>query len=345
MNGLAVRLGRGPFALTARRCVAVAAVPTLVAAVAGFVAWRVAPPDVGTEQVAAAASPWLVLPLLVAAATVAFTAALTWPTFALGRPGRALVDRVHRGALGGAGAATAGALAAQLVLVLPLATVFALALGAPATAAVLLPLVAEREPLLDARRPRLAFAVGTDAPVHELWLRPVAGLPAGGFEDASVELFADGERLAAAVAFADTQQLVRVPFAARRIRELHLVHAGGTIPLLFPPGAATLVRAAGHAGLANGAWLAAASLVPVFVALALGCCCGRVAGVATVLTVIGGALVVQTIGGVGPFDGAVVARMRGHWLGPTLFPDSAASLAVGALAMIVAMQKRREVRR
>jgi hypothetical protein len=339
--------GRGALALCFRRCLRAAALPTALAAACGLVGWRVSAPELGGENAPAAASPWLALPLLVAAAACALAAATFWPTFALGRPGRSLVDRVQRGPLRGAGAAVAGALLAQLVLTLPVATVVGQLLGAPATVTATVPLAAPARPVLDAQRPELTFAVADPAPMRELWLRPLAGLPGGALHGTTVDVLADGERLQGPpVAFLDTRQLLRVAFAPRAIRELRLVHTGGTVPLWFPDGAATLVRAEGHGALANGLWLALATLLPAFVALALGCACGRVAALPTVLTVVAGALFVQTVGGLGPFDGALLARMRGAWLpaGP-LFRDGAASLAVGALAMILAMLSRREVAR
>jgi hypothetical protein len=296
----------------------------------------------GSETAPGAASPWLLLPLLVAATACTFAAALFWPTFALRRPGRAWVDRAQRGPLRGAGAAIAGALLAQCVLTVPLAIVLAPVLGAPAAAQLHVDLPPPAVPVIDAQHARLQFVVPTHEAIGELQLRPQVGLPSGAWIGTTLDVLVDGERLpAGTVPIADDRQLARVTFASRVVRELTLVHTGGTVPLVFTPGTASVVGSDAHATAANAAWLALLALAPSFVALALGVFCGRAAGTPTVVAVVLAALLVQLVAGVGPFGNALLALFRGQWLGAeVVFQRCAPSLAVGCVAMILAMFRR-----
>lgn len=336
---------RGPLGLSCRRCLTVVAPPTLVAALAaGLLHWLL-PPQLGDDRAPAAASPWLALPMVVAAMGCAVVAAVFWPTFARARPGRDWVDRAQRGWTGGIGGAIAGALLAQFVLTLPLTTVLAALLGAPGAAHSHVALRASTLPVLDAQRPRLTFPVPTGEAVGEVWLRPLVGLPSGAWQGTTVDVFADGERLPAlGGAFVDNRQLARVRFPGRTIRELTVVHTAGTLPLLFEEQSIGVVGDADHSNLANGALLALLALLPTFVALALAGCCGLAAGLATVLAVVASALFLQTLGGLGAFDAALLALLRGQWLAASAhFPRTAPSLALGCTAMIATMVLRPKV--
>jgi hypothetical protein len=172
-------------------------------------------------------------------------------------------------------------------------------------------------------------------------------VPEGSLQPTEVELRGDGVPLTGALAtFVETRQLVRVAFEPREFRRLELVRVRGSLPLFFAPGDITLVGVAQHDNLLNGAIAAAILLLPSFVALALACWCGLAAALPTVIAVVAALFVVQTIGGVGPYEAAVMAVLRGQWLPASpLFPQCAASLAVGSLAMIVTMVLRPFARR
>ncbi|MBX3462024.1 MAG: hypothetical protein KF830_02550 [Planctomycetes bacterium] len=335
------RAWRRPLALCCRACLAAAWLPTLAAAgLAVLLQAMLAVPLPGLADAPGARTPWLHLPLLVAAAACAARAAAFWPLVAARRQGADLVARLQRGPLRGCGAAVAGALLAQFVLTLPLATVFARWLGAPARAVVVVELPSPPRPLLAAGQPPLTFALGGRR-LREVHLRPLAGPPTGAFEPATVEVRCDGERIGTAT-LAESRQHVRIAAPPRPVQTLELTHAGGTVPLLFGPGSVTAVEAAERSAAWNGTTAAVVWLLPSFVALAVALLCGAHAALPTALTAAFGLLFVQTVGGAGPADAAVRALLRGHWVGATV-PFSAwlPSLAAGSLAMIVAMLLRR----
>lgn len=330
---------RGALGLCLRRCLRVAAFPTLLAALLSLTLHHWLRPQLGAEAAPGAASIWLALPLAAAASACALSAVRFWPTFAPGRPGRQWVDRLQRDRLGGRGGAVLGALLAQLALTLPLALGLAAAIGAPGAAHAHVGLQATGTAVLDPTRPRVTFAVPDDEPMRELVLRPLVGMPTGEWIGTSIDVLADGESLGVpTAAIVDSRQVLRVPFPPRAIRELTLVRHDGTVPLGFPAGTVQLLGANAHGRAANAAMLALVTLVPGFVALALGACCGLAAGLATVLAVVATALFLQFAGGLGGFEGAVLALLRGQWLSPAaVFPTCAPSLAVGCLAMIATM--------
>ena len=339
--------GRGPFGLTFQRCLTQATVPTLAAALLSLLLARVLyPQQEELGDAPGAMTPWLTLPLFVAALTCACSAAIFWPTFADRRPGADWLQRLQRGRLHGCGAVALAVLCVQGLLSLPLVTLLAPGLGAPTTARAQLELEPPFAPMLDQQQRRLRFQAPGIA-CTELLLRPLASLPAGPMRRSKLAVFADGMPLTTAeVAFAQTGQLVRVAFAATTFQRLDLELLEGTVPLFFPRGAVTVVAAAPRSGLWNGLCMTLLALVPTFVALAVGCLCGAKAAIPTVLTVIVSLLFLQTIGGLGPMSDALLLVMRGHWL-PTasVFPACIPSLVVGSLAMILAMLLRSRLRR
>jgi hypothetical protein len=336
---------RGAFGLTCRRCLARAAAPTAAAAGGAFLSHRAFADAPATA--AGAASPWLGLPLAVAALAATLAAVAFWPTYAQKRPGAAWVARLQRGRLAGVGAAAAGALAAAAALTLPLAMVLAPALGAPPEAFAVHALAPLGDGVLDAGRPRLLLRCPTNAPVRELRLQPLVGVPNDGWRATAVRVLADGAELPPLPGeFADSRQAVRLSFPPRSVQQFELVFAGGDMPLLFDGDAAAAAAAATHPGLANAAMLGALALAPALVALAVAALVGSFAPLATTLAAAASAVFLLTVGGVGPFQLAVVAVLRGEWLGTAaVFRAGAASLAVGAAAMIAAMAVRAQDRR
>ena len=334
---------RGPLWLTFRRCLAGAALPTLAAAlVSTLLALWLVPTLPGLAPAPGARTPWLHLPLLVAAAACAVHALAFWPLCALRRTGADQVRRLQRGPLGGCGAAAAGALLAQVVLTLPLTLGVARLFGAPATAAVRFAPALPPQPLLDHTRPRLTIALEGDR-VRELQLRPLAAPPTGAYAPTRLRVLADGAPVAGGeVEFGATRELRRVPLPPLPLASLTLEYVDGTVPLLFARDTVLVVGAAERSGLANGTLTAVIGLLPGFTALALAILCGAAAGLATVRTVALVLLFVQAVGDVGPWGDAVLALLRGHWvLPPDGFWRWFPSLAGGSVAMIGAMLLRR----
>jgi hypothetical protein len=170
---------RGPFWLTTRRCLRVGAWPVALAAALAVLLHHAVPPVLGDRTAPAAASPWLVLPLLVAAASTTLTAIVTWPLFARDEPGNGVLARIQRGACGGCAAALAGALVAQGLLTLPTALLVPFALGAPATARLVHVLETSGTTVLARGHDAVDFTLPSAARVERIELRPRAGLPEG----------------------------------------------------------------------------------------------------------------------------------------------------------------------
>lgn len=329
-----VALARGTFGVTARHCLATNTLPTLAALLVALALHAATAPALDGDGAAAAASPWLVLPLLVAAAGCTLRAAALWPLFALQRDGRDQVRRLVPGLLGGRGAVIAGALAAQLALAAPLAPVLALLLGAPARAATHVELVPTDGIVLDAETPRLVCAVPAGTIATAIELRPLARLPAGAMRPTLVALAADGAPLGAApVAFAETRELAVLRCPPQPIARLELVRVDGDVPLVFPDGAIVLVAAASRPTWLNALLAAVLTLLPSFVALAVAALLGLGARWPTVATAIGVALFAQWIGGQGPLADATLGLLRGRWLATAaVFEASVPTLALGFIA-------------
>lgn len=334
---------RRPLTLAFGHCLRRALLPVLGATLASaLLRAATETPLAGLETAPGAQTPWLHLPLVVAAFACAAAAATFWPLFAARRPGHDQIERLQRGPLRGCGAVLAGALLAQLVLTVPLLTGFARLLGAPATAVAHVELAVPPQPLLAATQPRLSFPVGSRV-LGEIRLRPAAGPPTGPWQPTRVRVHLAGEAdPAAEVTFEQTLQLARVMLPARAVHTLGLEFVSGTVPLLFARGSVVAVEAGTGSGLWNGVQTAWIYLLPSFVALALAMLFGTVATLPTVLTAVGGLLFVGTIGGAGPADEAVRSLLRGHQvLAGHTFSACVPSLVAGSLAMIVAMLLRR----
>lgn len=338
---------RGPFGLTCRRCLRVATMPTVLAALLALLLATLLRQDLATAgEAPGAMSTWLALPVFVAALACACSALVFWPTFTDRRPGADWVTRIQRGRLRGNGAVIGAALCMQGLLCLPLAVLLLPALGAPATANAHFALEPPSLPALDQHQRHLTFG-GPGVACTELQLRPLAAAPEGPLQPSRLAVLADGVPLTTLeISFVQTGQLVRVPFQATVIGQLELELLDGTVPLFFPRGAVVVVAAAGHSRLGNGLLAMLLAIVPTFLALAVGCLCGVAAAIPTVLTVVASLLFLQMLGGLGPLGPALLSVMRGQWLASaTLFPSCLPSLLVGCVAMIVAMLLRTRPRR
>ncbi|MGE3175409.1 MAG: hypothetical protein AB7O97_22480 [Planctomycetota bacterium] len=326
-------MSRGTAAVCARRCLRVAAAPTLLAATGcGIGAWAT-----GTLV------PWLHVSAFVPALLCCAAAVEFWPTFARGRAGADLVRSVTRRPLHGALAAGGGALLALALLLLGLAAGWSLLAPAPRAHRAL---AAEGRPLLDDTGGEVAFAVG-GAPLGELQLRPIALLPHGDLEPTRVQVLADGAPLLAAPAeFRGSRQLLRVPLDGRRLDRLVLRRVSGTVPLLFADDAAVAVDQAPRARLLASALAFAPWLLPAALALALALLLGPFVGAPVALVTVGAALLLQTLGDLGPAAAALSLFARGHWLpAEPVFRDGLPSLGTAVVVMISAMLVRAGTRR
>jgi len=332
---------RGVVLMTCRRCLRIATLPTLAAAVACWLVAAWSPPATGPATAPGAASPWLVLPACMAVFTCTIAGVWFWPTFARGREGSDWIVRLARS--GGVPRAILGILLAQLLLTLPLACGLARALGAPAVAHVHHAPPPPPAPLLDAERRSLAFALPATDEWCAVHVQPLAGLPTADLVGAALAIHGDGELLGHLPArIAQTGQRVELSFPRRPLREVRVEYIDGSVPLAFPPGALVVVGATDRSTFWNGFVLALVTLAPAFAACALAALAGTAAGLPTVVTVVASLVFVGTIGGVGAFDGAVTALLRGEWIATALARNaSLACVAIGASALLAARLARR----
>jgi hypothetical protein len=323
------------------RCLRQAAVPWLLAVVAAALA-AVTTHGFGPDAPAARA-PFLHLPAFVGAAACGFTALECWPAFAQKQPGADWILRLRPDPWYGCGNALLGALAAFALLLLPIGLTAAALAPAPRAHRVLQP---TGSPLLDAGHDAVTFAVD-GGPFAELQLRPIAFLPPAAPEPAALSVSADGAPLVAApLPIAGTRELLPIVFAPRAIRELTVRRTAGNLPLLFVGDAAVLIEAAPRSRLGNGLAAAGCWLLPLAVALAF----ATLAAPAVALPVNGmlliAALLLQSLGRIGPAADALAAVLRGRWLfSEPVFRRCLPSLGTGVLAMIAAMILRRRLRR
>jgi len=336
---------RTEWAFTLRRCLQVAAVPTLLTTIA---AWLLATASRAPDADAAAAlSGWLSLPQWVAAAACATALVRFAPLFASRTPGAAVVHRLGRGPLRGLGASIAAALLAQAMLTLPLTAVLATALGAPEQAFAFAILDAGPQPLLWPDSPKLAIAAVPAGAADRLVLQPIAAVPTGTLQPSQVTVLDDGQELARLpLGFRGSHERAEIAFAPRHLKRLELVLAQGNVPLYFPTGTLALRNPTAHTRLPNTLLAALLGLVPTFLALAVGCLGGAVAGQATTLVLVLGITAIMALGDFGGSRQACQAVLAGEWLGGDgIFRRSAPSLLAGCLAMIGAMLLRRNKRR
>lgn len=318
------RLVRGPFGVAFRHCLRTVLPWGLATAAAAAVAAAAWPADLAADSDAAAraaaASPWLVLPMVVLAGGCCLVSVHLWPTFARQRPGAELVRRLCGRPSHGRGAALAGALLAQLVMMLPLTIAGCWWLDAPPRARRLTTahatLAAGDAPILRTAGDRLTFRLPTDTRTDELWLQPDAALPDG---SAPTRVLArlDGADLAATASrHRDPHRLVRLPVldAPRELRTFELLHDGGNVQLYFGEGSVVAVGPAELATAANAALLALLTLSTSAASLLLAFAIGAGAHLGTTMAAVATLQFVQWIGAIGPMQAAVLAVLRGQWL-------------------------------
>lgn len=306
---------RGPFGVTLRRCLAAAAPLTAAAAGLALVGgWLDAPAHAADDRAAAAATPWLTLPLLVAAATCSLVAAQTWPTFTLRQDGADAVRRIARGPLGGRAHVALGAAVAQLLLVAPLLLTLPAWLGVDRDAYVHRAAPPPAAPVLDRSGAQLTFSLEAPLRARAVWLRPRAALPTGP-APTRLRLTRDGAALTRApLAFVESLELIRAPIEPQEITRLELTQESGDVPLLFGPGSVVVVGADAHPRWQNGLALALLTCLPTLCTLAVAALLGLTAGWPTVAAGVGALQLVQWVGGLGPVADALLAFARGQWL-------------------------------
>ena len=308
------RIWRGPLGLSFRHCLRACTIPGGIAVVVAGIAQAISAPEVDGAQAAAAATPWLTLPLLTVAVACCLSAAHIWPLFAQRQPGVESIRRIERGPCGGRVAIIVGALAAQLLLSMPLAIGMSWWLDAPRQASRYHLATGPAEAFLNDRGDRLTFALASEHPVASLLLRPRAALPTGvGATEISVTT--QGKQLNAAPAtFTESGALLRIDVEPQRLRELQLTKTAGHVPLWFPERS---VIAVGPAELPTWRNSLLAALVATWssaITLVIAAVVGLGTGWTTLATAISCLLFVQWIGGVGPIEDALLQVMRGQWL-------------------------------
>jgi hypothetical protein len=305
---------RGPAGLTFRLCLRTSAAPTTIALFIALIANVASEPDLINGSPAAAATPWLTLPLLVVAVACCLCAAHAWPTFALRQPGADTVRRLERSPFGGRGAVIAGALLAQLALSVPLAIGLSAWLDAPNHARRHYEVVAPEQPVLQGKGTNVTFRIEGKPTVDAIWMRPRASLPTG---DGATEvtITADGERLASTpIAFSESGALMRVAIQPQPLSQFTLTQTAGSVPLYFAPNTVTAVGAADLPTWANSLLLALIATWTSAITLTIAALIGLGTGWATLATAICCLQFVQWIGNTGPIANALLAVMRGQWL-------------------------------
>jgi hypothetical protein len=301
--------------VTVRQCLRVVTMPTLLATLAAVVAHAWGEPElVDGATATAAATPWLTLPLFVAAAGCSLAAAQAWPTFTQRRDGADTVRRIARGPFGGRGAVIAGALVAQLLLSLPLAVALTAWFEAPVDARRHRPADVPSMPILEEPGQSLAFELRPPMRAGQILLRPRASLPTGP-DPTLLELTSGGERLHdTPIAFDESLELVRVPLDGRQLGTFELTWTAGHVPLLFAAGSVVVVDAEPLPRWANAVLLGLLAAGTSLLTLLLAALIGAGSGWPTVASAIGATQFVLWIGGVGPIDDAILAVLRGQWL-------------------------------
>jgi len=307
------RIWRGPAGLSFRQCLQRSLVPTGIALLAALIAHASSTPQLAEGSAAAAATPWLTLPLVTVAVTCCLAAAHMWPLFAQRQPGADSIRRLERGVFGGRLAVIFGALVAQCVLSLPLAVGLSAWLEAPGKASRHYVATGSDKPIYLAGE-SLTFTLA-DAPIiASLQLRPRAHLPTGAGAT-EMAITCRGKALTTTpVAFADSGALVRVTIEEQQLDQIELTKTAGNVPLAFIEGS---VVAVGPRDLPTWANSMIAALIAVWtscVTLLIAALIGTGTGWATLATTICCAQFVQWIGGTGPIDDALLQLMRGQWL-------------------------------
>jgi len=279
--------------------------------------------------------PWLQLPAFVAAAACCATAIETWPTLARDRRGVDWILRATNRPLHGCGAAIFGALLALAIWLLPLAVVAGLTSPAPHAYRVAAP---ADSPILGQDDPSITF-VGPGTRCKELRLRPIAvAALRGAGQPTGIQVVADEPLLAEPLTFAGGLQLARIPIDDRVVTELVVQRQNGDLPLVFPPGSVELVESQRRSSLANAGLALGSYLVPAAVALALATLAAPFAALPTNLALVFAALLVQTLGKLGPTGVAMAQLGRGRWLPDDLFfQQCISSLGTGLVVMILAI--------
>lgn len=305
---------RGPTGLSFRQCLRVSAAPTGIALLVAVIAHATSTPKLVHGNAAAAATPWLTLPLMVVAVACCLAAAHTWPLFAQQQPGADSIRRIERGLFGGRLAIIAGALFAQCLLSIPLAVTLSAWFDAPSAARRHHVATSSNDAYLSRVGDKLTFVL-TDAPqVEALWLRPRANMPTG-IGATEVSITNNGKLLATTpVAFSESGALLRIAIQPQQLHQIELTKTAGNVPLWFNKAS---VIAVGPANLPTWCNSILAALIATWTSaltLLIAAIVGTGTGWATLATTICCAQFVQWIGGTGPIDDALLQLMRGQGL-------------------------------
>lgn len=309
---------RGPAGVSFRQCLRTATAATSMALAVAVIAGTASRSNLIGESPAAAATPWLTLPLLVAAFACSLTATSLWPLFALQQPGADTIRRLERGRFGGRAAVALGALLAQLMLSIPITLVMGFWLDAPRSARshheVQLQASSEQAPVLNGAGDSLAFEIAGGPTIRALWLRPRAGLP-NGTGPTHWTITHAGELLAATrVTFSESGIVMRVSIEPQPLTEFTLTQTSGDVPLYFGNQSITAIGSAERSTWWNCIIAACIATCSSAITLLIAAFVGVGASWPTLATTVCCAQFVQWIGGIGPVDEAMLNLLRGQWL-------------------------------
>lgn len=305
---------RGPAGLTFRQCLRSAAIPSIIAMAIAMAAHQASQANLAAHTSAAAATPWLTLPLFVMAMACCLSAAHTWPTFAQGRSGADTIRRLERGPLGGRAAVVLGSLVAQLLLSVSATMVLSYWFDAPAQASHHYTAVGPAYPALSHPGESLTFQLAGSPQIESLWLRPRAGLPTGPGAT-NVTVSSKGRLLATTpIAFSESGALVRVAISSQKIGAVELTQTKGGVPLFFGEASVTAVGPANRPTWQNVLIAAGIATWTSVITLIIAAIIGLGAAWPTLAATICCAQFVQWIGGIGPIDEALLGLLRGRWL-------------------------------
>lgn len=307
-------LWRGPAGTTFRLCLRTSIPVAAAALVVALVADAATQADVQGNRPAAAATPWLTLPLLTIAVVCCLCAAHFWPTFAQRQPGADTVRRLARSPFGGRGAVIAGALLAQLALTVPLAIALSAWFDAPSHARRHHDVVGPEFPLLEGKGATVDFEVPGNPTVDAIWLRPRASLPTGPGAT-EITITSGGRRLATTpIAFSESGALMRVAIEPQALAAFTVTQTAGAVPLYFGKDTVEVVGADDLPTWCNSVLLAFVATWTSLITLALAALIGLGTGWSTLATAICCAHFVQWIGNAGPIADAMLSVLRGQWL-------------------------------
>lgn len=287
------------------------------------------------------ATPWLHLAAFLPTTVAGLAAIAFWPVFATDRSLGELVRRLTRRPLHGMPTAALGAILAAACCLAVVAFAASPMVPLPRAHHRLAP---PDRPLLDDDRTELTFLLPPDS--RELQLRPIALLPNASPEATRLVVLVDGIACSDPVTIYGDRQLVRIPLSSGSARTVSLRRTAGNLPLWFDERSVVAIDGSPIDRTLACALAMAVYLLPLFVTLSIAMATARFVRLPMALVGAAIAMLLQSLGQLGPATDAIGLCARGRWL-PTepIFWRCVTSLGAGVAAMIAAMPLRAEPRR